>query len=386
MPPLYSMTQAADFPIEEYEARLERLHKAMKSAKMDAILLTTEAEVRYFTGFRTLFWLSPTRPWFLVIPANAAPIAIIPEIGTHVMASTWVSDIRTFSSPHENDDGVSLLVDVLKDKPRIGLLMGRETTLRMPLNDFMVLKDSLPASEWTDATAAVQSLRMIKSEREIALLSQICSIASGSFERAASFLHRGQTLKEVFRAFKIDLLASGADDVPYLVGGAGPGGYNDVISPPSDRPLTDGNVLMLDTGATLNGYFCDFDRNYTVGPASDATHKAYATLHRAIDAALDMARPGVTCADLFMVMANAIGGSKSDVGRFGHGLGMQLTEAPSLIDFDRTILKEGMVLTLEPSMAISDGKIMVHEENIVIRDGSPELLTRRAPTEIPILV
>ena len=55
---------------------------------LDALLFTTEAEMRYFTGFRTLFWLSPTRPWFLVVPMTGKPIAVIPEIGAALMRTT----------------------------------------------------------------------------------------------------------------------------------------------------------------------------------------------------------------------------------------------------------------------------------------------------------
>jgi Xaa-Pro aminopeptidase len=64
---------------------------------------------------------------------------------------------------------------------------------------------------------------------------------------------------------------------------------------------------------------------------------------------------------------------------------MQLTEPPSLIGFDETILAPGMVISLEPSLTYSPGKIMVHEENIVITDGGPQLLSERAPRELPVL-
>ena len=374
-----------DFPTSEYERRLERAQKAMQDQDLDALLLTSEADVRYFSGFRTLFWQSPTRPWFLVVPKNGKPVAVIPEIGANLMASTWLDDIRTFSSPHKTDDGITLLTALLKKTDRIGLPMGRESALRMPLNDFKRLRSALHLSEWIDATPLVQALRMVKSELEIETISEICRIASDGFGNAADLFHEGQTLKEAFRAFRIELLSQGADDVPYLVGGAGQDGYGDVISPPDDRQLAAGDVLMLDTGATLNGYFCDFDRNFAIGHASEAAKTAYSTLYVATDVAIATARPGVTCADLFHAMADVIGTTGSDVGSFGHGLGMQLTEAPSLIDFDETVLTEGMVITLEPSMEVTDGKIMVHEENIVIRDGPPTLLTRRAPPELPIL-
>jgi Xaa-Pro aminopeptidase len=79
------------------------------------------------------------------------------------------------------------------------------------------------------------------------------------------------------------------------------------------------------------------------------------------------------------------GDSLNVVGRLGHGLGMQLTEWPSNMQGDSTVMRPGMVMTLEPCMNFGDGRIMVHEENIVIRDGEPELLSYRAPPEVPVL-
>ena len=81
----------------------------------------------------------------------------------------------------------------------------------------------------------------------------------------------------------------------------------------------------------------------------------------------------------------AAGALGNDVGRLGHGLGMQLTEWPSNMPGDDTPLEPGMVLTLEPGMTFAPGKLMVHEENIVIREGGAEWLTRRAPPEMPVI-
>ncbi len=374
-----------DFPKSEFEARVERAQSLMHEQNMGALFFTSEAEIRYFTGFRTLFWQSPTRPWFLVLLGEGKPIAIIPEIGAALMRNTWIDDIRTWASPAELDDGISLLTSVLENYSTIGMMMGRESALRMPLADYQNLRYNLRFASFVDVSPLIQSLRMIKSPAEIETISAICTITSNSFENAGNLFFEGQLLNEAFRAFKIELLKQGAEDVPYLVGGAGEGGYGDVISPPDETPLRTGDVLMLDTGSTLRGYFCDFDRNFAIGQANDAAKIAYEILHQATEAALKIARPGITCANLYQVMANVIGGEGGDVGRYGHGLGMQLTEGPSIISFDHTELVEGMVLTLEPSMQVSKGKVMVHEENIVIRDGAPQLLTKRAPSELPIL-
>lgn len=374
-----------DFPETEFEERLVRAQRAMRSAELDALFFTTEAELRYFTGFRTLFWQSPTRPWFLVVPVSGKPIAIIPQIGAHLMAATWVDDIRTFAAPHPTDDGISLLADCLSRFSRVGMPMGRESTLRMPLRDFRDLTTRLSHLEFVDASDLMLQLRMVKSEREIALLRQICGIGAAGFANAASLFQEGQTLKEVFRTFRIELLRQGADDVPYLVGGAGQGGYGDVISPPTDQQLEKGDVLMLDTGATKNGYFCDFDRNFAIGFAIDAVRVAHEKLVLAVEAAAAVARPGRTCADLFSAMTAVLGQDDGDVGRLGHGLGMQLTEMPSVTGFDMTGLRENMVMTLEPSIDLGNGKMMVHEENIVVRDGPPEFLSTPALKEIPVI-
>ncbi|MCI5075806.1 Xaa-Pro peptidase family protein [Oricola sp.] len=374
-----------DFPVQEYENRLEAIQSSMSTAGLDALFFNTEAEIRYFTGFRTLFWQSPTRPWFLVVPRSGLPVAVIPGIGAELMRAAFVGEVRTWSSPDPDDDGLTLLVDALRPFSRIGLMMGRETSLRMPLADFDALRAGLPGSTMIDATAMVQRQRMVKSEAEIATIAEICAIASKSFAAAPMLFREGQTLAEAFRAFKIELLRNGAEDVPYLVGGAGQGGYGDVISPPSEDRLRAGDVLMLDTGATLRGYFCDLDRNFAIGHASEVARHVHDTLWRASEAALEIARPGRTCRDLFEAMAGVIGEDGGDVGRYGHGLGMQLTEPPSLVGFDETELQPGMVITLEPGMRVGPGKIMVHEENIVIRNGPAELLTERAPPDLPVI-
>jgi Xaa-Pro aminopeptidase len=380
------------FPTTEFESRTRKAQALMTEQGLAGLLLLTEPEVRYFSGFRTLFWQSPTRPWFLFVPAEGKPVAVIPEIGAALMRQSWIEDIRTWSAPAPDDDGISLLTELLSPlvarKARVGLLKGHETSLRMPLGDWERLVAGLPGLEIADATGIVRSLRMLKSPAEIEKLSTVCAIASETFARVPEIVSEGQPLEEVFRTFRREALALGVDDVPYLVGAADQGGYIDVISPPSRRPLRAGDVLMLDTGCTWDGYFCDFDRNWAIGRADDTARRAYDVLWRATEAGVETARPGNTCRDLFDAMRSVIAemdDSGSDIGRLGHGLGMQLTEQPSNAAFDHTVIEENMVLTLEPSLGYGDGLMMVHEENIVIRKHGAELLTTRAAPELPVI-
>ena len=383
---------ARGFAVNEFEARLNKAQANMAKEGLAGLLLMTEPEVRYFSGFQTLFWQSPTRPWFLFVPAQGKPVAVIPEIGAELMRQSWVDDIRTWSAPAPHDDGVSLLTELLSplaaSKAKIGVLKGHETFLRMPLGDWERLTSNLPGLGIVDATGLVQSMRMVKSKAEIEKLSHICAIGSATFEQVPEIISEGQPLDEVFRTFRREALNQGADDAPYVVGAADQGGYADVISPPSNKPLKTGDVLMLDTGCTWDGYFCDFDRNWAIGSADDTARHAYDVLWRATEAGIAAARPGNTCRDLFNSMSEVIAeldDSDGDVGRLGHGLGMQLTEQPSHAAFDTTVLTENMVLTLEPSLSYGNGLMMVHEENIVIGANGATLLTKRANPELPVI-
>ena len=380
------------FPETEFAARTRGAQSLMREQGLGGLLLTTEPEVRYFSGFLTQFWQSPTRPWFLFVPAAGKPIAVIPAIGAVLMRKTWIQDIRTWNAPFPADDGIGLLIELLSplaaDTARIGILKGHETSLRMPLGDWERLVAALPAIQFVDATELVRALRMVKSPAEIEKLAHICGMSSAAFASIPNFARIGQPLEEVFRSFRREALALGADDVPYLVGSADQDGYEDIISPPSGRPLQAGDVLMLDTGATWDGYFCDFDRNFAIGHSSALSRRAYDTLWRATEAGIEAARPGQTCRDLFCAMRTVIAEMDDrggDVGRLGHGLGLQLTEWPSLAAFDDTVIEENMVLTLEPSLCYGEGLTMVHEENVVVRAGGAELLTTRAPPELPVI-
>ena len=376
------MTQG--FTTEEFKARLKRAQGRMDDAYLDAILLTTEPDIRYFTGYLTRFWESPCRPWFLVLPRAGDPIAVIPSIGAALMARTWISDIRTWRAPDLDDDGIGLLAETLRALgPRIGTPSGLQSHLRMPLDDFGRLNATLPKPIGADA-GILRSLRLVKSDAEIEKIKTACHIATRAFERVPEIARVGQPLAAVFRDFQRLCLEEGADWVPYLAGAAAQGGYGDVISPADERPLTAGDILMLDTGLVHDGYFCDFDRNFAVGIPSPDIAAGHSRLIDATYAAFEAARPGYTAAELFHVMDKIVtgGAGGSEAGRYGHGLGMNLTEWPSLIPTDHTPLVPGMVLTLEPGIELAPGRALVHEENIVIRENGAEWLSQPYAAEM----
>lgn len=376
------------FSTTEFQQRTERAQQAMTLGNIDGLLLTTHADIFYFSGFLTQFWQSPTRPWFLLIPQSGKPVAIIPTIGVECMQRTWLDDIRSWASPNEHDDGIGLLIATIQEicgqSAQLGVPMGHETHMRLPLNNIMQLQQQLN-TPWIDATQLIRDVRAIKSEHEIDKIRYACSIASDAFELVPTYDLAGRNEIDLFRQFKMSCLELGADDCAYLVGASGPDGYTDVISPASTRQLQGGDVFILDTGCIWDGYHCDFDRNFAIGAASTHAQSAYRTLWDATQQGLESVKPGMTCAELYQVMMNAMPGADGgSVGRIGHGLGIDLTEPPSLTSFDTTVLKAGMVMTLEPGLSYGNGLTMVHEENIVIRNKGAELLSRRAAEQLPV--
>lgn len=383
--------QEFGFAIEEFEARTARLQKVMRQKKLDAVFLTTEPNVRYFTGYYTQFWESPTRPWYLVIPAEGKPVAVIPGIGESGMQETWIEEIHTWSSPCPEDDGVSLVARIINALPsrhgRIGATLGMQSYIRMPFADFTKL-NHMVEKEFVDIAEEIHHLRSIKSPVEIAKIRKACDITGDGFDLLPTHAKVGQTEREICTQMRINMLSKGAEFVKYLISGSGPDGYGSIIMGPTSRRIEEGDVLIIDVGAVYDGYFSDFDRNFAFGHCSDETQRAYDCVYAATEAGLKAARPGATTTDLYNAMWRVMeegGALGSGVGRLGHGLGSQLTEWPSNTATDNTTLEPGMVITLEPGMVYAPGKEMVHEENIVITEDGADLLTRRAAEHILVI-
>jgi Xaa-Pro aminopeptidase len=163
----------------------------MARAGLGALLLTTEPDFRYFSGFLTRFLESPSRPWFLIVPAVGKPVAVIPSIGAVLMGAAWIEDIRTWPAPYPEDDGVSLLAATLCDiGGPVGVPSGDETVLRMPLADYQRVQALSGLTLGTDHRI-ISALRAIKSTAETKKIANICHIAGCAFARISEIAGEG---------------------------------------------------------------------------------------------------------------------------------------------------------------------------------------------------
>ena len=379
------------FSNEEFEIRFERAQELLYKNKLDALLITIPSNLRYFTGIDTNFWESPTRPWFLVVPLFGNPIAIIPEIGEKLFKKTFIKDIHTWPSPNLKGDDISPLKSLLETLPSrfgaIGAELGKEMSIRMPTIDFKLLQDNFKF-DIVDGASLIWALRTVKSFNEIKKIEKVAQIVSEVFEILPTIISATDSERDVAKKMKKEILKGGVDSIPYLPVISGRGGVSQIIGNPTDKLISSGDFLFIDTGSTFDGYFCDFDRNFAIGTASDELKRTNEILWHATEEGIKNLVPGAKTQDVWKKINKKIedfGFMVKGEGRYGHGVGLQLTEPPSISSFDNAIIQENMVLTIEPSIEYKPGKIIVHEENIFVSKDGPVLLTKRATKELPLI-
>jgi Xaa-Pro dipeptidase len=321
------------------------------------------------------------------------------------LRTSWVRDVRTWISPQPNDDGISLLRGAIRSVPsrygRVGAELGPESRLTMPAGDFLRLGREISSIELVDAYPLLRELLMRKSAAEVAKIQAIGQIASSAYEALPDRLRAGMSIREACTTFRHELLERGAETSPYVIGVAERLGYPCINLEPSTKKISEGDVLVIDTGSTRHGYFCDFNREYAFGPLNEKLRRIYDIVWNATEVGIKATEPGRTMGDIWQQMSNSMQQASEaiglpfepfELGRMGHGLGLRMCETPSIAPGVDTVVEPGMVLTIEPSMAYQidvDGEtrryVSVHEENIAVTANGVSLLNRRAPGEMPII-
>jgi len=394
------MHQLPPITKHEYLTRVSAIQNLMAKASIDVILITTEANFRYITGFASQTWVNLSRPRYCLVPREGEPVIVCPQTNVvSTKATSWINDIRTWPAPRPEDDGITILTgairSMLRKGKKLGLELGPESRIGFPAADFLKLLREVPADAVADGFAILRDVRMVKSAAEIARCELICGIASDAFIALGPRLRIGDSERIACAKLREELARRGAETTPYLICRSGQGGYDCINMGPTDRVLKHGDAMIIDNGSTYDGYFCDFDREYFFGEISEQIGSAYSQVWAATERGIEATRPGIRVCDLFNEMAKELGSEVikgSNVGRIGHGLGMLLTEPPSINAEDQTMIVPGMILTIEPGLGFiyqgPDGpqkKVMVHEENVVVTESGCRLLTKRA-SRTPVVV
>ena len=385
---------------DEYKARTRKVQAALAEQGCAALLVTSEDNVQYLTGFKSPVWNNLTRPRYLIVPANGEPFLISSANYVVIIEeTTWITDIRTWISPNPADDGISLVIDGLKSclgsNKKIAAELGPQSRIEMPVGDFIRIQKAFGDMQFIDGHALLMSHRVIKSPGEIERIQVAATATSLALHELPNRAHAGQSLYDLAQGLKVRIIELGAEDVPYIIGVSGQGGYPCVNLAPDRRPLQSGDVFVFDVAARFDGYYCDFDRDFVIGEPSAGVRAEHRRLWDATEAGVEAMKPGQRMSDVWGAMAQVLGVERvrsTGIGRMGHSIGLRMCEEPSVSETDHTIIRENMVLTLEPGIVLKpatqkqrDKRIMVHEENLVVTANGARLISVRASPEIPVV-
>jgi len=224
----------------------------------------------------------------------------------------------------------------------------------------------------------VEQLRAVKDERELESLRRACAITDRVFERLTEVPFVGRTERDVAWDLAQLFHEEGGTGLAFeSIVGSGPTGSRPHARA-GDRTIGAGELVVIDTGTTIDGYASDYTRTFATGPIDGEAKEVYATVLEAQQAALDGIRAGLSG-----VEADALARSVIDASPFagamghglGHGLGLDVHEEPRLSTESSDVLAPGNVVTVEPGIYL-EGRFGVRiEDDVVVTEDGIENLT-----------
>jgi len=361
----------ADCTREEFDRRLARLREEMEREGVDALLLTSETNVRYATAFYEVGWIIPAYFYAAVIPRNSdlPPAIFVPEGDQTQTQASWIETVVRWDFPvgfYTGRVGDSLVDALVEWVGRLGLQQGNLATelgaharLGLSVEAFDRLRTELPGARWSDCGDVMWPVRAIKSAEEVRRLREAGRISCLGVRAGFQALRDGATEREIANVMVATMHLIGGGEVRFLslYGGPDRALWADSI-PRREMTLRPGDLLQIDGGCTYDGYFCDFKRMASLGEPTADQRRFYDIARASEQAAIDAVGPGVKCGDVYeasqAVIRAAGHGDFVDwcqsVGwsGIGHGLGLDIHEQPGLSIGNATRLRPGMVVAIEP--------------------------------------
>ena len=377
----------------EMERRYSRARAMMAHREIDALLVSGEENFQYLAGTAASIALhySLTRPSLFILPLERDPI-IVTQGRANLALGSYVANLRDYTNildfPHQLT--LQTLQDAGLDNKRIGVELGQEQRMGIPVGAYSALVEALPDVEFVDCADILIGLRMVKSSEELAYMRQAAAITGRARQRLFDQVEPGMTERQVARLIRQLILEEGGDRTAYVILQLGiPGSGNPFHY---DRPLEKGMVLAVDTGACVGMYTIDYPRMATLGPATSEQRRVYQAVLRVDETMTQALRPGVRCSDLYQIGVEAIAETRAELGpleqlpsaRMGHGQGLLVTEPPSICPEDHTVLKEGMVISTEPGVQWGSVQYLWENVHVITADGHEQLtLETNALRELP---
>jgi Xaa-Pro aminopeptidase len=350
------------------EARLGRLRLSFSGTCTDVFLVSHAPNVRYLCGFTGSAGL-------LIVDSSTA--TLFTDSRYTFQAHEEVVNVRVKICKHGLLRGVSEALHARKGRCRVAY-----SAAQLSVAQKKALDEAAGASvKWVNDRNAVEKLRAVKDENEIALMRQSAELISKVFDQTLSRIRTGVTELAIAGEIEHEIKRQGGSGASFeTIVASGPRSAW-AHARPTSKPLKKSELVVLDQGAILRGYCSDMTRTVHLGKASRKVRGLYGAVQEAQEAGKEAIRPGVTAGEVDREVRNALKRAKLDryfTHSTGHGLGLEVHEMPRLAKGDQTILQEGMVLTVEPGVYLEGfGGIRIEDDVLVTSTGATRLTTTR---------
>ncbi len=353
--------------------RFLHLQELMKRNDLKVIALNPGSTLTYLTG---LSFHLMERPTVLLVHLGFPPVLVLPELEVgkieqsriSLLASTYRDDPASWQAAFHR--AVEKL-DITSE--RIGV---EANHFRVLESDF--LQKAAPKTSISAADEVFTNFRIQKDAEEILLMRRAVQIAQKAFLNTLPFIRAGISEKEIAAELTIQMLRQGADaEMPFPpIIASGPNSANP-HAVPSDRVLSNGDLVVIDWGAKYNGYCSDLTRTLVIGQPSDQSRAIFTAVQDANAAGRAVGKPGVPAGivdDAARKIITKRGFGEFFTHRTGHGLGMEEHETPYIFSSNQLVLQPGMVYTVEPGIYLPGvGGVRIEDDVVITASGAESL-------------
>ncbi len=389
------------FSNAELVARSDRARTLMDKANLDALLVTGDfsAGMNYYYLSGHLprdYQLNFSRPHAMVLPRDGDAFLLVYGVNEeNAREMSWVEDVSAYSPPFTG----RALAEAIRERglgsARIGAELGVDQRILMPVAEFDALRTALPDARFVDGADVLWDLRMIKGAEEVELIRVADRINDVALRRTFETVRGGDSEADVARVFGSALVEAGAVRPPYgqvlIMSQAKSrelGHRARMLGPSAEHKLAPGDLLFIDSGAVVSGYWGEFNRMGVVGDPTERQTKHHFAIRTIVTRSVDEAlRPGRTFRRVIDDMASYyrdLGYPEEQFANYlgppfmhlCHGIGLASSEPPFVRWDSDDVLEPGMVLSCEAYLR-DEGMTYGSEEDVLITDTGCEVLSMR---------
>jgi len=391
------------FDTAELRSRAERARALLEERGLDALLVSGD-----FSAGMNYSWLSGhmprdfqlnySRPHVMVLPRRGEPFLWIYDVNAaNARASSWVEEVLPYTPPFDGAELARMLKRRGLGSARIGTELGEDQRLLFPVGELRALEAELPGAEIVDAAALLWRLRMLKSPAEVSLIEAACHVNGEGLQSAFARLEAGDNEVDVARTVGAAIVEAGAVRPPYAQinvltesKARAFGGGSRLLGPLPEHVLGEGDLLFVDSGAVISGYWGEFVRMAAVGDPDEEKRRHHAAIRRIVQRSIDETFvPGASFREVVELLAGLYRDEGYGPEQYGvylrtpplhycHGVGLAGSEPPFVRHDSADTLEPGMVITAEAYLSV-DAMTYASEEDVLITEDGCRVLSERDP-------